>query len=1041
MHGVRPHGCRSTSHRLQRCVLALAFVAAVSSAWSSLFAEGAKRRQFAQPPIELTGAAGEYDEDISDKKLQDPLADVRIEGNTTIQPRAIEARIKSRKGRPITRQEIQDDVASLLDTRWFYSVKPIITMTDDGPVLTYRLRERPMVRDVKFKGNKKLKTTELQAHIGISVGHGYDVQANREAVSRIKHLYQEKGYHYAEVELEKGNSPDDREVIFVIVEGPKVRVWWVTFEGNQFISDSVLRTKLATKNVILWYIGGDYEPEKIRNDLFTLTEYYHNLGFFDVKITHEEKKSEDRSYITVVFHIEEGTRYKVRSIDLAGYEVLSRNQLWGKPRLKQGDYFNARLMGLDVKHMKDQYDELGRLFAQVDPIPRFLDTPGELDLVYEINEDKPYLIGAVNAHIRGDHPHTREDVLLNNVARWARPGELANGRKLRMVQARIMGSNLWDQQEPPSFDIVKVDGKDYLPTQIARAQNSIDDVFGDSDSVADSGFGHSFSPPESRGRYVPSEVDASFLPPLWESLTPLSSPPAMVPVPTAAGLESDSAEPALLDAPLRAVRSDHRKPAVEAVGEVRLSQRHAVGKTPRPVRQDDISNAKRLEEPVAVAAIPDVNLAVTPKPVEHETLDPTALFETGVGQEPIVEPVIVRAQSQDVVRGQSIDRYGNPVPQNYLNSVSPQGNPYGNALRAPQEPGFVDVNVDVTEGRTGRLMFGVGVNSNAGVIGQFVLQEDNFDILRAPRSWSDIINGYAFRGAGQSFRLEAQPGTQVSRYMATWTDPFFLRTDFSLSVSGFYYTRFYNEWSEERLGGRLGLGYLLNEYWSVGASARFENVNILPQGATPPPSLEAVRGDNTLTTAQLTMTRDTRDNAFIPSSGNMFEASYEQGFGDFTYPRVELTGSQLFTVLQRPDGFGKHIVHLQGQVGWTGNDTPIFEKFYAGGYSSFRGFAFRGVSPVDNGYRVGGNFMMLGTAEYLMPVTASDSIRVVAFTDFGTVEPDVSIDDFRVTAGVGFRLTIPAMGPAPLAFDFAWPVLQKNTDQQRVFSFTVGFTR
>lgn len=85
--------------------------------------------------------------------------------------------------------------------------------------------------------------------------------------------------------------------------------------------------------------------------------------------------------------------------------------------------------------------------------------------------------------------------------------------------------------------------------------------------------------------------------------------------------------------------------------------------------------------------------------------------------------------------------------------------------------------------------------------------------------------------------------------------------------------------------------------------------------------------------------------------------------------------------------------------------------------------------------------MLLGTAEYMMPITADDSIRAVVFSDFGTVEPDAEINDFRVTAGFGFRLIIPAMGPAPIALDFAWPIEKGRFDDERVFSFYVGFTR
>jgi outer membrane protein insertion porin family len=432
-----------------------------------------------------------------------------------------------------------------------------------------------------------------------------------------------------------------------------------------------------------------------------------------------------------------------------------------------------------------------------------------------------------------------------------------------------------------------------------------------------------------------------------------------------------------------------------------------------------------------------------PTPLEPQLLLP---LPGELPEEPLDLPPpidIVRGQSPAVpydLRSQSLDQYGLPVPQDYLRSTSPQGDPFGDALSA-QPPGFVDVNIDVSEGRTGRLMFGVGVNSNQGVIGSLTLQEDNFDILRPPLSWADVVNGQAWRGGGQQFRLEAMPGVQVSRYLFSWTDPFFLRSDFSLGVSGFYYNRFFRDWTEDRLGGRLALGYVLSRDWSANTALRLENVDIrnIPAGA--PVALTSVAGDNFLSTISGTLKYDTRDNAFIPTRGHFVDFTYEQGFGEFTYPRIDVAGAQYFTTYERPDGFGKHLLTFSGQLGWTGDDTPIFERYYAGGYSSFRGFAFRGVTPIQNNVEVGGNWMVLGTAEYMVPLTADDNIRAVVFSDFGTVEPDVTLDQFRVSAGFGFRLVIPAMGPAPLAFDFAWPILKEDFDRERVFSFYIGFTR
>ena len=90
---------------------------------------------------------------------------------------------------------------------------------------------------------------------------------------------------------------------------------------------------------------------------------------------------------------------------------------------------------------------------------------------------------------------------------------------------------------------------------------------------------------------------------------------------------------------------------------------------------------------------------------------------------------------------------------------------------------------------------------------------------------------------------------------------------------------------------------------------------------------------------------------------------------------------------------------------------------------------------------VGGPFEWLNTVEYLFPITADDTLRGVVFTDFGTVESNVSIHQMRVAPGFGLRITLPAMGPAPIALDFAVPVVYAPYDSQQLFSFFVGFAR
>jgi len=967
--------------------------------------------------------------------LQKPLHDVVVEGNNTILTDAILQKIECRPGRLATQAAVQRDVSQLMNTRWFYSVRPTFRESDEGPVLVFNVVERPILRSVTFHGNKKIKTGELQSQTGLRPDHAYDVAANRESVHRLKQLYKEKGFLFAEVTLEKGGHADDRDVVFQIVEGPKTKVRHIQFEGNTFVTDAILKTKISTKTLKVWLIQGEYDPEIIRNDVLAVKQYYMSLGFFDVDVQSEEILSEDRAKVTVQFAIDEGPRYRVDGIDVVGNDVIGADLLLKDLKLNSGDFFNERFLKEDVARMTDLYDAQGRLFAKVVPTPRFREGEEALvDLVYQIDEDVPRYIGTINVQIAGDYPHSKEELVRNQVNRYLRPGQLARSSDLRMAQSRVHGSGFWDKTTPPNFDIVPNGGADYWIKSNVRGQDpgrdrltqtsarqespGVDEIFqsglatfhleDESSTLTDLSSGRPDASPER-----PVKVEAG---------RP-EQPKVRLPIPdrTATGI------------PERATSATSA--SRETSGLLAMGSTEALPAPNRRVIASDKASSSPARSSVPVAAS-----AAAAGP--QDTRNSLASHQEKPSL--MIDPEIVfRGQSPEEfqIRSQSLDAYAQPVPQNYLEGVSPQGDPFGDALTAPP-PGFVDVNIDVTEGRTGRLMFGVGVNSDAGLVGSLVLQEDNFDIMRPPRSFADILNGQAWRGAGQSLRIEAVPGTEVSRYMVSWSDPYFLRTDFSLGLSGFYYNRYYENWTEERLGGRVNLGYVLSKYWSANTFLRLEDVGIshIPS-VNPPPQLAAVKGDNFLSTFGVALQYDQRDNAFFPTRGHYANFNYEQGFNEFVYPRFEISGGKFFTTYERPDGFGKQILSLTGQVGYTGDNTPVFENFFAGGYSSFRGFYFRGVSPEVNGVKIGGNFLALGSAEYSIPVTASDNIRTVVFTDFGTVEEDVSLDHFRISAGFGFRVTIPAMGPAPLAFDFAWPVMKEETDRLRVFSFYVGFNR
>lgn len=892
----------------------------------------------------------------------EPLADIRVEGNVTIPPQAIAKHIKTRSGRPVSQAAIREDVRSLYRTRWFLSIEPNLRRTQQGLVLVFRVVERPIVRNVQYVGCKNVKEKELAARTGIRVGSPFDVGANRQAAKLLEEYYQkERGHAFATVELARGGDRADREVIFQIQEGPKVAVTKVSFVGNENFSGTLLKTKLRTKTAVLWVIGGKYDDATIPDDIAALKQYYYNLGYFDVDIKENVMFSEanwvplpgERAHAEVQYIINEGPRYRVRRVDMYGLNSISESEFRPNMELTEGEYYNARFLAKDVEALREQYGEQGRLFAKIDAVPRFLEEQGWVDVVFQVDEDEVYRIRRVDVVFRGENPHTKRSVVLNRVL--TRPGELASAREIDLSRSRLRGTQYFETS-PGQAPSVRIERVNYEEESLnPRGQNA----------------------PATRPQF----------------------PPATRPQAGRTNIRGQNAG------------SSQQK----GNGPPRAAQPAA-----RPVSQPA---AGRVSRPMSYA---------TPNANQYPDVHAALKQETGsAGGTP-----------STLFRGQSFDPF--QTSQNFL---SPQGDPLDPTLngRAPRE---VDVIYELTEARTGRLMFGVGVNSDSGVVGSIVLSEQNFDLFNLPTSVGDIIDGNAFRGGGQRFRAEAIPGSEVSRYLVSWTDPFFLDTDFSLNVSGFYYQRFFPDWDERRGGGRVGVGYQFDENWSVNSAIRLEEVQIAnpdlvldQNGVVQPRELARAEGSSFLSTARGSIVHDTRDSAFMPGAGHRLELSYEQAFGDFSFPKLEIDAKQYYTLFERADGGGRHILTLSGQGGWTGSDTPVFERFFAGGFQTFRGYDFRGVGPEKFGVRVGGEFMALGSVEYMFPLLANDMLQGVVFTDFGTVDEDVNLDKFRLSVGAGLRVTVPALGPVPLAFDWAYSAIDEDTDDTRIFTFTMGFNR
>ncbi|BAU74222.1 Outer membrane protein [Metapseudomonas furukawaii] len=131
---------------------------------------------------------------------------------------------------------------------------------------------------------------------------------------------------------------------------------------------------------------------------------------------------------------------------------------------------------------------------------------------------------------------------------------------------------------------------------------------------------------------------------------------------------------------------------------------------------------------------------------------------------------------------------------------------------------------------------------------------------------------------------------------------------------------------------------------------------------------------------------------------------------DFTYASVMAKG--LYTL---PGGH-----RLLGRVQTGGIATTDFEaippslRFFAGGDQSVRGYDYQTLSPEDNnGKKVGGRYLLVGSAEYQYPI--AEKWRLAAFVDRGNAMDSLSAA-MKTGAGLGVRWVSPV---GPIRLDLA----------------------
>jgi outer membrane protein insertion porin family len=367
-------------------------------------------------------------------------------------------------------------------------------------------------------------------------------------------------------------------------------------------------------------------------------------------------------------------------------------------------------------------------------------------------------------------------------------------------------------------------------------------------------------------------------------------------------------------------------------------------------------------------------------------------------------------------------------------------------------PGQRNAEVNIEEGKTGSWMIGGGVSSDSGVIGHMILQQRNFDITDWPGSFGEFITGKAFRGKGQIMRISLEPGTELSQYSISFTEPYFRNKPIELGVTGMSWERERESYDEGRLKGYVGFAQRYQkryrDRWLKSIGLRFENVDVGSLDNDAPKEIIDDKGDNALVGVLLGVKKDLTDDRFNPGKGYIFSTNYEQVGGEHTFGILSATHRRYSTLYEDLAG-RRTILATKLHASTILGDAPSFEKFYAGGsgFHGIRGFDYRGVStrglptvggvPVDGAEKkdpIGSDWIFLASGEVVVPLVGEE-FAALFFVDSGAIDSG----NYRAAAGTGIQILIPQwFGPVPMRFEIAAPLMKDDEDDTQAFSFSVG---
>ena len=347
----------------------------------------------------------------------------------------------------------------------------------------------------------------------------------------------------------------------------------------------------------------------------------------------------------------------------------------------------------------------------------------------------------------------------------------------------------------------------------------------------------------------------------------------------------------------------------------------------------------------------------------------------------------------------------------------------------------VDLDVVVEERLAGSFTVGAGYSQTEGLTLNLGVTQENF------------------KGTGKTVSINASGSRSTQNINFSYLNPYWTIDGVSRGFSVYYQSTDTTDLNistfiADRKGVSMNFGVPLTEFDSFRSGLALENTDITTSEDTAVEITDFVEqygNSNTVLRWTSSYIHDTRNRTVFAEKGNYQSISFAPTIpgSDLTYWKLTYNG-KFYTPF-----IGDSVLNFRTNLGVTdayGKEenavVPFYDKFYAGGFSTVRGFEQNTLSPKGStGTAIGGDLKTVFNLEWIFPmpfVEDTGNMRLSAFYDVGNVyatPEDFEAKELRTAAGIAFVWLSPV---GPLTLSYAKPIDFQDGDSLQEFQFNVG---